>query len=68
MYYDHIAYGSMFGWFGMIIFWGALIWLIVYLVIRYKPNDPKTPLQIAKERYAKGELTKAQFHEMKKEL
>jgi len=68
MYYiGHMGY---FGWFGMILFWGAFIWLIVWLINKNKEQEPKekTPLQIAKERYAKGEITKKQFDEMKKDL
>jgi putative membrane protein len=68
-----------FGGFGMIfgfIFFVAIvigvIFLIVWLVKRsgYSVTD-KTgarSLEILKERYAKGELTKEQYENMKKEL
>jgi putative membrane protein len=68
MYYiGHMGY---FGWFGMILFWGLIIWLIVWLINKNKEFDhkDKTPLQIIKKRYAKGDITKKQFEEMKKEL
>jgi putative membrane protein len=46
-----------------------LILLVVWLYkkITGKAQD-QTPLEILKARYAKGELTKKQFEEMKKEL
>ncbi len=59
-----------FGWVGMLLFWGAFIWLIVWLVSKNREpgQTEKTPQQIAKKRYAKGELTKKEYGEMKKEL
>ena len=69
MYYSlgHMGY---FGWFGMLLFWGAVIWLIVWLInqSRGQGQEEKPPLQIAEERFARGELTKKQFDEIKKEL
>ena len=32
------------------------------------PNDSETPLEILKKRYAKGEISKEQFEEMKRNL
>ncbi|MCL5070337.1 MAG: SHOCT domain-containing protein [Actinobacteria bacterium] len=77
-------FGGGLGWIGMIfgfIFFVAIIigiiFLIVWLVRRtgYSINDysitDKTSthsLEILKERYAKGELTKEQYENMKKEL
>ena len=68
-----------FGGFGMIfgfIFFVAIvigvILLIVWLVKRsgYSVTDKTSThsLEILKERYAKGELTKEQYENMKKEL
>ena len=66
-------YGPM-GWFGglwMIAFWIGIIWFIVWLVERSRgtgKQSDRTPLDIAKERYAKGEINKKEFESMKKEL
>ena len=57
----------------MIVFWGGLIALIVWAVSRFG-RDHKTEagdkraLDIAKERYAKGEITKEQFEQIKRDL
>jgi len=72
-------FGGGLGWIGMIfgfIFFIAIvigvILLIVWLVRRSAYNiTDKTgthSLEILKERYAKGELTKEQYENMKKEL
>jgi putative membrane protein len=57
----------------MLVFWGAIIALIIWGVrrlSRHEINKMNTaaPLDIVKERYAKGEITKEQFEQMKKDL
>ncbi len=77
MYY--YGYGGMmvFGAILMILFWIAVIWLIVWVIkqavkdkgmmMREERHD-RPPLDIAKERLAKGEMTKKEFDEIKKDL
>lgn len=75
MYY----YGPMdgYGWGDGIIM--ALIWLlflvfIVFVVMRllrhrdWTPGSQSDPIEIAKARYARGEITKEQFEQIKKDL
>jgi putative membrane protein len=68
-----------FGWWGMglgilimIIFWAGLIalitWIIVKLVRAGQKPSSGTALEIAKTRYAKGEITKKEFEQLKKDL
>lgn len=68
------------GWIGMIlgiIFFIAIIvgviLLIVWIVKRttHSTTEPKTDikaLEVLKERYAKGEITKEQYEDIKKDL
>jgi len=62
----------VFGGIWMVVFWGSIIALIVWgigkLTERGSHPDKQTPLEIAKERYARGEITKEQFEQIKKDL
>ena len=65
------GYGMMgFGFLFMLIFWGAIIWIIVTLINSAQSNkkDDSDPLTILKKRFAKGEITKKQFEKIKKEI
>lgn len=74
-YYNHGFYPEyMFG-FGhvfMLVFWIVVIYLLVKFLRKGKVCEicghNNNALEIAKERYAKGEITKEQLDEMKKEL
>ena len=71
-------WGSMgwWMWLGMaliVVFWGGIIALIVWGVKKateHRGPEPtgRSPLDIAKERYARGEISKEQFEQIKKDL
>jgi putative membrane protein len=55
----------------MILFWGGLIAFAVWVVRRLIHHDSThrgDPLDIAKQRYARGEITKEQYEQIKKDL
>lgn len=59
---------SIFGWLSVVVFWILLI-LGIAAIIRYlSHSNEKTPLDILKERYASGDITKKEFEEKKKDL
>lgn len=70
-----------FGFVFMLLFWALVIFAIITLVrwasgegmgchhLRWKDEGKKnTPLDILKERYAKGEINKDEFEQKKKDL
>jgi putative membrane protein len=62
------GYGGVFMWLILLI----LIGVVLYLVFRgdrwVRRGGEETPLDILKKRYARGEITKAEYDRMKKEL
>lgn len=63
-----------FGGFGMILFWVAIVAVIVVLVrlltdsSRNREDSSKIPLQIIEDRYAAGEIGREEFEEKKQDL
>jgi len=78
------GYGHMDGYGHMMNSWGgaAVMWILLLIVIvvliwflvrgsgtgGFQSTPRETPLDILKKRYARGEITKEQFDEMKKDL
>jgi len=69
--------GNMMGWFGggimMVAFWVLIIAFIFWIVreVSGKNSNSKSnsnALDILKERYAKGEISKEEFEAKKKDL
>ena len=59
--------------FVMLVFLGGIIILVVWGIKKLTnrsnaTTSNHTPLDIAKERYAKGEINKEQFEQIKKDL
>jgi len=56
----------------MIIIWAGfvalIVWVIVKLVRSGQKSSSETPLDVARTRYAKGEITKKEFEQLKKDL
>lgn len=74
-WHDGWGWGHMFfGSFMMLLFWGALVVLIV-LAVRWmggasgrggdEPPQGKRAIEILEERYARGEIDKEEFEERK---
>jgi putative membrane protein len=72
MYCDHMSWG----WGGgiMMILWMILIAALIYWVVRTARRggnqlfQPESAIEILKKRYARGEISKEEFEERKKDL
>jgi putative membrane protein len=68
-----MMWGGGWGWL-FILFWILIIWLIVsffsHSARRHSEDDDNqtSNLKIIKKRYAKGEITKKEYEELKKEF
>lgn len=74
-YYGNLGSGMwIFGMAWMIIFWVGVIWFIVWLVRKTSQSgnesshSQETPLEILGKRYAKGDISRKKYSEMRKEL
>lgn len=75
--FEHMfGFGGFFMSAFMIVFWGLVIWGIYTLIksathgdrYRDERKEEDRALAILKERYAKGEISKEEFEEKKKNL
>ncbi len=73
MFWDGgIILAWILNWVMIIIFWVGIIILIVWGVTKLirtgKSANSSSALDIAKERYARGEITKEEFDQIKKDI
>ncbi len=70
--YGMSGWWMVLGGIMMVLFWGGLILLVIWgikkLTERPGTVDKHTPLDIVKERYARGEISQEQFEQIKKDL
>ena len=74
MWYMHEGFGwwMAFGGLWMIIFWGVIIALIVWAILKLTGRNSSThhtnPADIARDRYVKGEISRDEYEQIKKDL
>lgn len=70
--HEGVGWWMFFGGIWMFLFWGGLIALIVWGITRLTRRGvsagKQTPLEIARERYARGEITREEFEQIKRDL
>ena len=69
---EGMGWWMLFGGTWMFVFWGIVIGLIVWGVARLtrRNNDRRSDdsLSIARERYARGEMSREEFEQIKKDI
>ena len=67
---NSMSWGMILGIIGTVVFWGGVIVLVIWAVKRLSRGGGggKSALDILNERYARGEINKEQFEQMKKDL
>jgi putative membrane protein len=66
-----MGWGMGFGWIIGLLVLAVIIWLVIKTVNQNsnaRNSGSKSPLDILKKRYAKGEIDKKEFDERKKDL
>ncbi len=71
--HEGMGWWMLFGGIWILLFWGAIIGLIIWgiraLTGRPEPrHDLDDPLEIARRRYARGEITRAELEEIESTL
>lgn len=61
--HEGMGWWMLFGSIWMVVFWAAIIWLVVWGIgqLTSGGRGGDTPLEIARQRYANGEITRDQF-------
>jgi putative membrane protein len=73
---EHMHWGIFEGEWLMILLWLAVAALLIWGIITISKNTGRSsatlerqkPIDIAKERYAKGEITREEFKQIKQDL
>ena len=68
-----IGWWMIFGGIWMVVFWGVIIGLVIWGIRsltdrRGTPSESGGPLGIAERRYARGEISKEEFNDIKATL
>jgi putative membrane protein len=68
--HDGMGWWMLFGSIWFIVFWGAVIYFAFWAVSRITRDQRRedTPLEILKRRYARGEISREEFEQMRREI
>ena len=66
--HDGMGWWMVFGSVWVVVFWAALVWFVVSALNRKSESGQEkedSPLEIAKRRYARGELSREQYEQIR---
>ena len=71
-FHEGMGWWMVFGGLGMLVFWATVIGLVVWGINRTSRPDDRdhidSPVEIAKRRLARGEITRDEYEELSKTL
>lgn len=75
-FHQGMGWWMVFGGVWTVAFWALVIWLVVWMVSRLTSGhgegqarrDEETPLEIARKRLARGEISREEYEELVKVL
>jgi len=72
-YVDELSgWWMLFGWLLFAVFWGGIIALVIWVIRRVTSRGGSEgshlALDITKQRYARGEISREEFEQIKKDL
>jgi putative membrane protein len=65
---DAMGWWMLFGSVWFVVFWAVLIWAIAKVTFREPRDQQSSPLDIAKRRYASGEISREEFEQLRHDL
>ena len=68
--HDGMGWWMLFGWVWFVVFWGLVIWAVTQLLNRPGRGEGRedSALEIAKRRYARGEISREEFEKLRHDL
>ncbi|HUF52756.1 MAG TPA: SHOCT domain-containing protein [Dehalococcoidia bacterium] len=68
--HDGWGWWMVIGWIWMVVFWGLIIWAVYAIVSRLggsgdRSSGGSNAIAILEERFARGEITREEFDEMR---
>ena len=69
--HEGMGWWMLFGSLWFVIFWGLIIWAAGTISNRERRSGSggsESPLEIAKRRYAQGEISREQFEQIRRDL
>ena len=71
--HDGMGWWMLFGSIWFVIFWGLIIWAVATVVSKVGGHSggvagEDSPLDIAKRRYARGEISKEEYDRLRADL
>jgi len=67
---DGMGWWMLFGSIWFVVFWGLVLWVVLSLVGRGSggARGDDSPIEIARRRYARGDITREEFEQIRRDL